>query len=82
MARNICGHATVAMQVRYSTIASHEVRSAVGKIISLANDKGMLEECAAQGDASRAAQPSRPSATLEDENKTITQPLDGKEVSA
>jgi hypothetical protein len=42
----------------------------------------MLEERNAPVAASRAAQPSKPPATHEDENKTITQPLDGKEVSA
>ena len=82
VARTICGHATVAMQERYSTIASDEVRSAVGKIISLANYQGMLAERAAQGAASGAAEQSEKNLAHEDEKKTITQPLDGKAVSA
>ena len=82
MARNICGHATVAMQEHYSTIAREEVRSAVSNIISLVGYKGMLEGRNAVGAASGAAHPSRRSETHQDENKTITQPLDGKEVSA
>ena len=80
--RNICGHATVAMQEHESTIAREEVRPALSNIISLAGYAGMLEGRNAQGAASGAAQPSRPPATHEDDNKTLTQPLDGEEVSA
>ena len=70
------------MQVRYSTVTSDEVRSAVGKIISIVNYQSMLEERAAQGAASGAAEQSGKNLAHEDEKKSITQPLDGKEVSA
>jgi integrase len=43
VAREICGHATEAMQRLYSTVASGEVREAVAKIISIAGYKGLLE---------------------------------------
>jgi Phage integrase family. len=41
--REICGHATEAMQMHYSTVAPGEVRAAVAKIISMAGYKGLLE---------------------------------------
>jgi len=82
VAREICGHATEAMQMHYSTVAPGEVRAAVAKIISMAGYKGLLEGRTAQGAASGAAQPLGHSEMHDDKKERIGQPLDGKGVSA
>ena len=40
--RSICGHLTVEMTERYSSVAQEEVESALGKVVSLAGYRDLL----------------------------------------
>jgi len=82
VARQVCGHATEAMQVRYSTVSADEGKEAMGKIISIIKAREMVAGHDAPGAALGGCMASEASEAHEDEDENGTQTLDGKEVLA
>ena len=83
VARQICGHATETMQLRYSTVSAEEGKQAMGKVISIIQGRRELVAGRSAGGAAlggcTASEVGKP---RENEDETGTQTLDGKEVLA